>query len=141
MSVRELSLSEGKARDIVKISSNIENLVTDLIDTMNHNSLSIISGPSIGSASRIVLTSSTQPEVQTDPLVMINPVIEDGFGEKIVIEGSKKNKEELIFVPKAYGILVSYQDLDGNKNEKLFFGSQSLEIQYEVDTLNGAIPQ
>ena len=70
-----------------------------------------------------------------DYLSMINPKIIDGFGEKIIVEKSKTSSEDLVYIPKAFGVIVSYQDQVGEKQEKIFVGEESLSIQYEIDSL------
>ncbi len=79
---------------------------------------------------RILLLRSIDRE--SEYLTMINPVIKDGFGEKIVVE-TRKGSEDLVYIPKAYGVVVLYQDLSGEYCEKIFVGEESLSIQYELD--------
>ena len=141
MAVREIIAPESNsyfdaAKEVVKFSDSELAIVDDLRDTMRHMKMSSISAPRIGASKRIVIISSLQCKdgSSVDEVVMINPLIVDGFGDMLCQEFDYEIND-LKMVQRAYMVIVAYQDEKGDQKEVLFSGIQSASAQYEIDRL------
>lgn len=123
-------------KDVVKITSSEKSLIQDLKDTAQANNLDCLSAPSLGAFKKITVLRERKDE---DFIVMINPVIVDGFGEKVILE-SDSLKSEDNFRLLAEMILVEYQNEHSENVERMFTDYSSYYIQIEVDEFENENP-
>jgi peptide deformylase len=125
------------AKEVIKLSESELSIIRDLKDTMDHKMLSSISAPKIGSLKRIIVVStghSAEGE-SIDEVVMVNPCIVDGFGDMLCEEPDRLTNE-MKTVPRAYMVIISYQDELGEQREKFFSGFDSAIVQREIEGLD-----
>ena len=113
-------------------------LIADMIDTMESHSGIGLAAPQIGINKRIiVLDKSLFTDDRDSHLVMINPIIIDGMGDKVVSEGCLSLPGIEFFMQRAFLIDVEFQTLAGEKESLSASGILSIAIQHEIDHLNG----
>jgi peptide deformylase len=95
-----------------------------------------LSGPQVGIFFRYCLINLGTTKVET--VELINPVIEDAFGQEI------GHEEGCVAVPGAKAtvrrpktVRVSWRDRQGHEQRDEFEGTDAMLIQHEVDHLNG----
>ena len=62
----------GKAKDVHKVSRKIQDLVTDLLDTMYANNGVGLAAPQIGEDYRVFVVDVSTGDEPLNPIVMIN---------------------------------------------------------------------
>ena len=123
-------------KDVVKITSSEKSLIQDLKDTALANDLDCLSAPSLGAFKKITVLRERKDE---DFIVMINPVIIDGFGEKVIFESDSLENEDK-FRLLAEIILVEYQNEFSENVERMFTDYSSYYIQVEVNEFENENP-
>lgn len=126
-------------------TSDIQQLVTNLIATVIDANGVGIAAPQVYMSKRIIIIrsypSSRYPNApMMDPLPMINPVITEYNGKQ------EKDWEGCLsipgirgFVPRAARITVRYSDRTGTQQITKFSGFVARIIQHEVDHLGGLV--
>tara|TARA_X000001388_G_scaffold58551_1_gene43881 strand:- start:410 stop:829 length:420 start_codon:yes stop_codon:yes gene_type:complete len=128
--------SASLAKDVFKITSSEKSLIQDLKDTAQANNLDCLSAPALGAFKKITVLRERQDE---DFIVMINPVIIDGFGEKVILESdSLKNEDKFRLL--AEMILVEYQNEFSENVQRMFTDYSSYYIQVEVGEFENESP-
>ena len=77
----------GKAKDVHKVSRKIQDLVTDLLDTMYANNGVGLAAPQIGEDYRVFVVDVSTGDEPLNPIVFINPKIIKKSGATISREG------------------------------------------------------
>ncbi|HPP88463.1 MAG TPA: peptide deformylase [bacterium] len=129
-----------KSEKVAKISKSIEQLVSDMFDTLQKAKGIGLAAPQIGVLKRVIIIDlHTKDEDYTG--VMINPEITKKYGEKTVMqEGCLSIPEVYCDVERPEFIDVSYMSLYGKKEKMIGVGKMlSRVIQHEVDHLNGVL--
>ena len=126
-------------------SQEIQDLISDMITTLEDSGGVGLAAPQINQSKRIFIISShankKQPNsVEMEPTAIINPEIieyskevEKGWEGCLSIPGLMGN------VPRYKNITVRYQDKDGNKKEEKFTGFLARVFQHENDHLDGVV--
>tara|TARA_Y100000310_G_C20273249_1_gene619038 strand:- start:67 stop:621 length:555 start_codon:yes stop_codon:yes gene_type:complete len=134
-----------KSHDVEDINEDIQNLITDLIDTMRSSNGLGLAAPQIGINKNIFIVDmkkiSLMEEVEheEDILVVINPKLVDGFGELTIQEGCLSIPDHAFWVQRATFISVEYQDINGSINTLSASGIAAIAIQHEMDHLEGIL--
>ena len=123
-----------KAKDVHKVSRKIQELVTDLLDTMYaHNGVGL-AAPQIGILKRIAVI-----DVGDGIIELINPEI-------ISVSGSEIADEGCLSVPGKYGkverptkVTVHAMGRDGNEYEITGEGLLARALCHEIDHLDGTV--
>ena len=117
----------------------VDDLIEDLIDTMEAYLGVGLAAPQIGINKRVIVIDKNIDKSLESHLVMINPVLKDGIGETVSQEGCLSFPGHTFYIPRCTNTIVSYIDENLNKQEKTFDGFLSIAIQHEVDHLDGRL--
>ena len=125
--------------DNIKDFSNINQLITDLFDTMYEFDGIGLAANQIAITKRIFVVDISHTDECDSPLVFINGEIEKGDGSVVDSEGCLSLPDIRINVERFNTIEYSYLDENLDQHTKKFSGLLSTVIQHENDHLNGKI--
>ena len=94
----------GKAKDVHKVSRKIQDLVTDLLDTMYANNGVGLAAPQIGEDYRVFVVDVSTGDEPLNPIVFINPKI-------IKKSGATISREGCLSFPEAFTDVRRYSDI------------------------------
>jgi len=118
-----------------------DNLIADMIETMDSASGIGLAAPQVGVSKRIVTISSSvygqDVTEEEGPTVLINPEIIDGIGDTVLVESCLSVPGSSFWKQRANTIVVRYEDADREKHERAFSGLPAIVIQHECDHLDG----
>ncbi len=129
-----------KTRDVTSLTDAISTLVVDMYDTMKQARGVGLAANQVGSGHSIVVIDLSDVEEYKDsrPLVMINPVIDDEWGDMITYEeGCLSVPQVRVEVERSELLHVRYMDQKFEPQEVEADGFLARVIQHEVDHLNG----
>ena len=125
--------------DNIKDFSNIDQLITDLFDTMYEFDGIGLAANQIAITKRIFVVDISHTDECDSPLVFINGEIEKGDGSVVDSEGCLSLPDIRINVERFNTIEYTYLDENLDQHTKKFSGLLSTVIQHENDHLNGKI--
>jgi peptide deformylase len=126
-----------KARPVGNVDDALRQLIDDMFETM-------YAAPGIGLAAtqvdihRRLLVADVSGE-NTDPHVLINPVILQQDGVTVTEEGCLSVPGYYEEVERAEHVRVRYLDRDGVESESDFEGMLAVCVQHEIDHLDGKL--
>ena len=131
-----------KTRPVKKVDTALIGLVEDMFYTMYNASGQGLAAPQINKdiALAVIDVSHHKQYKNMKPLILINPVIEKEFGERVIMEeGCLSIPKLAVDVERNEKILLKYHDM--NMNELTLEADDILArcIQHEVDHLNGKL--
>lgn len=131
-----------KTKPVKKIDAPMIKLIEDMFYTMYNASGQGLAAPQINKdiALAVIDVSHHKQYKNMKPLILINPVIEKEFGDKVVMEeGCLSIPRLAVDVTRNEKIVLKYLDL--NMNEMFMEADDILArcIQHEVDHLNGKL--
>ncbi len=94
----------GKAKDVQKFSKKIQNLISDLLDTMYANNGVGLAAPQIGEGYRIFVIDTSTGDEPLNPLVFVNPKI-------IKKDGAIIEQEGCLSFPQVYTDVKRYKNV------------------------------
>ena len=130
-----------KAKDVHKVSRKIQELVTDLLDTMYaHNGVGL-AAPQIGESYRVFVIDVSIGEEPLNPIVFINPKIIKKSGAAISHEGCLSFPEAFTEVRRYSDVMVKAMDRKGRSFVLEAHEGTLLArcIQHEFDHLDGIL--
>lgn len=133
-------------RPVTSFDRELQQLVTDLWDTLRNSPGVGLAAPQIG-VSRQVSVIDVGRVVQQRKIesscagsfVMVNPVIVDQTGTQVPREGCLSVPDLLANVRRSKEVRVVFQDETGRRREMVAHGFEALALQHEVDHLNGKL--
>jgi len=137
-----------ETHNIVEFDADLDRFVQDMIDTMHENGGVGLAAPQVGDVrSLIVIDVSEEEEGEeegeeeepSDPIVMINPDIQELYGSSVLEEGCLSIPEVKVEVERPEEIKVKFQDNKGEKKEMHCNGLLARVVQHEVDHLRGRL--
>ncbi|OIO73397.1 MAG: peptide deformylase [Zetaproteobacteria bacterium CG1_02_53_45] len=132
-----------KAAAVVTFDAQLEALFDLLEETMRAGPGGVgIAAPQVGESLRMVVVdcrASLRPCKNHGLLYMANPVVEEMDGETLGREGCLSVPDWVGMVKRAQTILVSYDDLHGQRRQIESSGFEARVIQHEVDHLDGIL--
>ena len=131
----------GKAKDVHKVSRKIQDLVTDLLDTMYANNGVGLAAPQIGEDYRVLVVDVSTGDEPLNPIVFINPKIIKKSGATISREGCLSFPEAFTDVRRYSDIMVKAMDRKGRSFVLEVKDGTLLArcIQHENDHLDGIL--
>lgn len=123
-----------KAREVPKITSNIEKLLDNMRDTMYANKGVGLAAPQIGVSKRIIVV-----DVGEGLIELINPVICEVAGEETDTEGCLSVPDLMGDVSRAASIVVKGLDRSGRELSINAEGYLARAFQHEIDHLEGVL--
>lgn len=124
------------AKEVSKITPNVQKLLTDMADTMYHAEGVGLAAPQIGILKRVIVVDVGD---EHGLIELINPEIVSQEGEQFGPEGCLSIPGYRGDVRRAQTVTV--KGLDRNGNEVTYTGSDLLAraFQHEIDHLNGVL--
>lgn len=123
------------AQDITIFDEELKQLASDMIETMYAENGIGLAAPQINVSQRIITIDLS--ENQSQPLVLVNPVIINSEGGQVCQEGCLSVPEIYAEVNRAEKISITAQDTDGKELSLDADGLLAVCIQHEIDHLDG----
>ena len=124
-----------KAKKIASVDDSIRKLIDDMIETMREAYGVGLAANQVGVPLRIVVIQVPEQEA----LVLVNPVIVETKGERMVIEGCLSVPGYQAEVPRAESVRVQARDRNGKLFRKRGTELLAQAMQHEIDHLNGVL--
>ena len=124
-----------KAKKIAVIDGSIRKLIDDMIETMQEACGVGLAANQVGVPLRIVIIQVPEQEV----LVLVNPVVVETKGERVVIEGCLSVPGYQAEVTRAESVRVQARDRNGKLFRKRGTDLLAQALQHEIDHLNGVL--
>jgi len=122
---------------------SLEEMAADLVATMRAGPGGVgIAATQIGENSRLIVIdcrASLRPCSHHGLLYMANPHIESAKGETLGREGCLSVPDWVGMVPRGAEICVSFDDMQGARQEITATGFEARVIQHEIDHLDGIL--
>ena len=130
-----------KAKDVHKVSRKIQDLVTDLLDTMYAQNGVGLAAPQIGEGYRVFVVDVSTGDEPLNPIVFINPKIIKKSGATISREGCLSFPQAFTDVRRYSDIMVKAMDRKGRSFVMEAHDGTLLAraIQHEFDHLDGIL--
>ena len=125
------------SKDVTVFDGDLDQLIEDMIKTMNAEQGVGLAAPQVGVSKRIIIAAPNGAEGEVH--VFINPVITKKEGEVTDIEGCLSLPEASGDVPRAKDICVEAQDKSGKKCKFKAGNFFARILQHEIDHLNGIL--
>lgn len=124
--------------EVENITSQIEELVFDMVETMKKNRGVGLAAPQVGESKRVVVI---QPNPRKQEfLAVINPkIIKKSKEEDLLEEGCLSFPDIFINISRPREIEIEALDIKGNKIKMQAKGFLSHVFQHEIDHLNGVL--
>lgn len=94
----------GKTKEVYKFSKKIQNLISDLLDTMYANNGVGLAAPQIGEEYRVFVIDTSMNDEPLNPIVFVNPKI-------IKKDGAVACQEGCLSFPKVYTEVKRYRNV------------------------------
>lgn len=130
-----------KAKEVHKVSKKIQDLVTDLLDTMYAENGVGLAAPQIGENYRVFVVDVSTGDQPLNPMVFINPKIIKKSGATISNEGCLSFPEAYTGVRRYSDVMVKAMDRKGRSFVLEAHDGSLLArcIQHENDHLDGIL--
>lgn len=129
-----------KTKKITHFDTSVRKLAQDMLDTMYNSDGVGLAAPQVGVSKRLMVIDVSPSGEPKKPIVFINPVLLEGSGEMVGLEGCLSFPDVFFEVTRFSHIVVKYQNLAGNPL-KLEVENNLLcrAIQHEIDHLDGLL--
>ena len=125
----------GKSLPVKEITPEILSLIKDMAETMYTNSGIGLSAPQVGISKRIIIVDGQEKGL----IVLINPVIADKEGEKIMEEGCLSFPNLYSHVKRFSKVTVKGLNQEGKQIELTDENLIARILQHEIDHLDGIL--
>lgn len=128
-------------KDVIKISSKIQKLIDDMIDTMYAQSGVGLAAPQVGENYKLFIIDVSAEDEPSNPIVFINPKIIKKSGAVISYEGCLSFPEVYTYVRRYENFTVKAKDAKGRpfmiegKDGSLL----ARALQHEFDHINSVL--
>jgi len=123
-----------KAEEVPKITKKISKLIDDMLETMYDANGVGLAAPQVGISQRIAVL-----DVGEGPVVLVNPVIKNGEGEEIDVEGCLSIPERWVYVKRYESVEVTALNEKGKPIRIEADGLFARAVQHELDHLDGIL--
>ena len=134
-----------RTNEVNEDSSELQDLINNMIETMHGASGIGLAAPQVGRTERLFVVdlsplAEEDPDLPLEPLVFINPVIEEeGEEEEEYEEGCLSLPELREYINRPARIKLTFRDRNFNKQTMLATGMLARVIQHELDHLDGVL--
>ncbi len=128
-----------KAKKITVFDDSLEDLITNMIETMYDAPGVGLAAPQIGESIQLVVVNASQEEDGKDSMVIINPEIIEKEGKQADEEGCLSVLDLTASVKRSQKVTVRYQDITGAELEITTEGRFAVVLQHEIDHLRGIL--
>lgn len=127
------------SKEIHKVSSKIQKLIDDMLDTMYANDGVGLAAPQVGHNLRLFIIDSAPADAPLDPLIFINPKIVKRCGAVCSNEGCLSFPDVYIDVRRSESVIIKAKDQSGKpfSLEATCGSLLARAIQHEYDHLEG----
>ena len=126
------------SKPVIQIDSDIRSFVKSLIAFMRAQPGGVgIAAPQVGVLKRIAVVDLSRKVAGSEQLILINPEIISQTGFTLSREGCMSLPDYTANVSRAAEIILRWQDLDLNVQERHMVDLEARCVQHEVDHLNG----
>ncbi|UWR22886.1 peptide deformylase [Sulfitobacter sp. S190] len=125
---------------VTEITTAIETLAADMLDTMYAAPGRGLAGPQVGAMLRIFVMDAGWKEGAPDPLVCINPMLQE-IGEERVTreEGCLSIPGVTAQISRPSQVQMVWTGLNGGRYVQSFSGFAAACVQHEIDHLDGIV--
>jgi peptide deformylase len=125
------------AKPVAAVTADIQQLVTDMLDTMYDENGIGLAATQVNVHQRVVVIDIS--EDRNEPMVFINPEIISHSGQTSYEEGCLSVPQNYATVERAAEVTVKAQDRKGNWFELKADGLLAICLQHELDHLQGKL--
>ena len=127
------------SKSIVEISDRIEQLASDMLETMYKASGVGLAAPQVGVMERLVVMDCSSEEEKNE-IILLNPqIIWQSEAREAFEEGCLSIPDIREKIIRSQSVRVKFTLLDGKQVERDFDGLWAICIQHEIDHLNGKL--
>ena len=129
------------SQEITEVTDELRELARDMCEVMYDEPGIGLAAPQVGEAVRLIVvdTEWSDGEVERDPLIVVNPVLENKAGKLTWNEGCLSVPDFNADVERSATLTLRGTDLDGNPIEEEAEGLRAVCFQHEVDHLDGVL--
>jgi len=124
-----------KARRVPRIDSSIQQLIDDMVETMQQTNGVGLAAPQVGVSLRVVVLQMPGEE----PIAIINPEIVKRAGEREVTEGCLSIPGYAGEIKRSVSVTVKGRDRQGKTIRIKATGLMAQALEHELDHLNGIL--
>ena len=124
-----------KARKVPRIDSSIQQLIDDMVETMQQTHGVGLAAPQVGVSLRVVVLQMPGEE----PMAIINPEIVKRAGEREVVEGCLSIPGYAGDIKRSVSVTVKGWDRQGKTIRIKATGLKAQALEHELDHLNGVL--
>ena len=124
-----------KARRVPRIDSSIQQLIDDMVETMQQTKGVGLAAPQVGVSLRVVVLQKPGEE----PVAIINPEIVKRAGEQEVTEGCLSIPGYAGEIKRSVSVTVKGRDRQGKTIRIKATGLMAQVLEHELDHLNGIL--
>lgn len=128
-----------KAKKISVFDETLENLISDMVETMYDAPGVGLAAPQIGESIQLMVINASQEDDGEKTMAMINPEITEREGNQVDEEGCLSVIDLTASVKRSKKITVCYQDSSGAKQQLTVEDRFAVVLQHEIDHLNGIL--
>jgi peptide deformylase len=128
-----------KAKKISDFDDSLQNIVSDMLETMYDAPGVGLAAPQIGESIQLIVVNASQEKDGKKSMVMINPEITEKEGNQVDEEGCLSVLDLTASVKRSKKITVCYQDITGKKQELTVEDRFAVVLQHEIDHLHGIL--
>ena len=129
------SVLRQKAKRVSSIDSSVQQLITDMVETMQKADGVGLAAPQVGVSLRVVVLQMPEEE----PMVVINPEMVKQDGEQEVTEGCLSIPGYFGQIKRPASVIVKGQDGEGRAIRIKATGLMAEALEHEIDHLNGIL--
>ena len=124
-----------KARRVPTIDSSIQQLIDDMVETMQQTKGVGLAAPQVGVSLRVVVLQMPDEE----PMAIINPEVVKRAGEREVTEGCLSIPGYAGDIERSVSVTVKGRDRQGKTIRIKATGLMAQALEHELDHLNGIL--
>jgi len=124
-----------KAKKVSRIDSSIQQLIDDMVETMQQANGVGLAAPQVGVSLRVAVLQMPDEE----PMAIINPEIVKRDGEQEVTEGCLSVRGYFGEIKRSASVTVKGRDRQGRAIRIKATGLMAEALEHEIDHLNGTL--
>ncbi len=124
-----------KSKKVTSLSPSVQNLIDDMIETMQEANGAGLAAPQVGKLLRVIVIELPDE----DPFGLINPEIVKKSGEREVVEGCLSHPGYQGEIKRAETVTCKALDREGKAVRIKAEGLLAQAVEHEIDHLNGVL--
>ena len=127
-----------KGAPVTEINGEVASRAGEMLELMYGRGGVGLAAPQVGWSVLVCVINPT-PDDKTNEMVLVNPVITEGEGERVCEEGCLSLPDVRGNVTRFTRVTCRWYDLEGTRHEAVFEGLLARIAQHELDHLNGRL--